>query len=305
MKPKWLLAALLLLATVAVFWFLKPTTKKADALGRDAYALTEKILAIGPRPPQSEGLDKVRALLKNELEAAGWKVSIQEFERDTAIGRVRFANLRARFSPSGDPWKSNNIKGLLCAHIDSKLYKDREFLGADDAASSCAAVVEIGKYLAQNKPAMAEQLELVLFDGEEAFTNSITTMDGLYGSRFYANSWRGSETKPKFGILLDMIGHKDLSIAIPSDSPKHLAKLMFSVAKKNGVAKHFDTAPGAIQDDHVPLNFVGIPTIDIIGDFSSKAWWHTPADNISIISEESLAISIGVVLGMLDELLPE
>jgi len=300
-KSKWILVSLLLVATFAAFWFFKPDAQSGK-LGLEAHALTKEILAIGPRPPGSEGLDKARALLKKELEDAGWSVSFQEFERDTPIGRIRFANLRARFTRAGDPW-ANHVEGLLCAHIDSKYYKDREFLGADDAASACAAVVEIGKHLSANKPEQAEKLELVLFDGEEAFAEDMTIMDGLYGSRFYANTWRNMENKPEFGILLDMIGHKDLSIRIPSDSPKHLAELMFSAAKRNGVASRFGTASGPIMDDHVPLNLVGIPTLDIIGDFANKSWWHTSGDNASIISPESLGISIGVVLRMLDELL--
>ena len=300
-KTKWILASLLLVATFAAFWFLKPDPN-SEKLGAEAHALTGKILAIGPRPPGSEGLEKARTLLTKELEAAGWVIARQEFERDTTIGRVRFTNLRARFKQEGDPWK-NKVEGLLCAHLDSKYFKDREFLGADDAASACAAVVEIGKHLSAEKPDQAAKLELVLFDGEEAFAENMTILDGLYGSRFYANTWRTRDDKPRFGILLDMVGHKDLSIRIPSDSPEKLAELMFSAAKKNGVASRFGTAPGPIMDDHLPLNLVGIPTLDIIGDFSNKAWWHTPGDNSSIISPKSLGISIGVVLRMLDELL--
>jgi len=305
MKTKWILASLLLVATVAVFWFLRPTVNGAGLLGTKAHALTGEILAYGPRPPGSEALDKVKAQLAKELEAHGWITRLEEFERDTPIGKVKFSNLRARMAvDTTDTWE-RETKGLLCAHIDSKYFKDKVFLGADDAASACAAVVEIGKYLSTEKPEQAAQMELVLFDGEEAFAKDMTILDGLYGSRHYANQWRSSEKKPSFGILLDMIGHKDLSIRIPSDSPEHLAKRMFSAAEEEGVSGHFGTAPGPIMDDHLPLNLVGIPTIDIIGDFSSKGWWHTSGDNGAIISAESLGISIRVVLRMLDGLLEE
>ena len=302
MKTKWILSSLLLVATVAAFWFLRPTGNVGRLLGFEAHALTGEILAIGSRPPGSVGLDTARALMAKELKSAGWVVVLQEFERDTPVGKVKFANLRARFAREGDPWKKK-VKGLLCAHLDSKTFNDRTFLGADDAASACAAVAVIGKLLARDKPEQAEQLELVLFDGEEAFAKDMTTLDGLYGSRHYANQWRGSDDKPGFGILLDMIGHENLSIRIPSDSPKDLAERMFSAAKEEDLAGHFGTAPTPIMDDHLPLNLVGIPTLDIIGDFSRKAWWHTTGDNESIISAESLGISIRVVLRMLDGLL--
>jgi glutaminyl-peptide cyclotransferase len=302
MKPKWIFATLLLVATLAAFWFFRPDAG-SGTLGIRAHSLTGEILAYGPRPPGSDALDKVKEHLAKELEASGWITRLQEFERDTPMGKVKFSNLRARIAvETTDTWE-RPVRGILCAHIDSKYFKDKEFLGADDAASACAAVAVIAKHLAETDRDKAEQLELVFFDGEEAFAKDMTILDGLYGSRFYANAWRSRDDKPRFGILMDMIGHKDLRIRIPSDSPKHLADLMFSEAKEQGVGGHFGTAPGEILDDHVPLNLVGIPTIDIIGDFSRKAWWHTTGDSAAIISPESLGISIGVVLGMLDELL--
>ena len=302
MKSNRLLLASLLLVAVVIFWFLgKPDN--TNRLGSDAHALTEEILSYGPRPPGSEALDQVRSHLSRKLEAAGWVTELQEFERDTPIGKVKFANLRARFkSNDTNPWQ-RQIDGLLCAHVDSKLYKDKLFLGADDAASACAAIVVIAKHLATEKPDQAAKLELVLFDGEEAFAENMTLMDGLYGSRHYANTWRTRDDKPKFGIVLDMIGHKNLRIRIPADSPEHLAELMFSVAEKQNVSSHFGTAPGSIMDDHVPLNLIGIPTLDIIGDFTNSKWWHTPGDNANIISPQSLSISISLTLEMLNQLL--
>ncbi len=304
MKSKRFLLALLLAAAVVAFWFLgKPDN--TNQLGSDAHALTGEILTFGPRPPGSEPLNQVRSHLSKELAAAGWVTDLQEFERDTSLGKIKFANLRARFQVKDqDPWQ-RKVDGLLCAHVDSKLYNDKVFLGADDAASACAAIAVIAKQLSTHKPEQAAKLELVFFDGEEAFANDMTILDGLYGSRHYANTWRTRNDKPKFGILLDMIGHKNLKIRIPSDSPKQLAELMFSVAKKQNVQSHYGIAAGTIMDDHVPLNLIGIPTLDIIGDFSSTRWWHTPADNVDIISPDSLNISIGVTLGMLDDLLAE
>ncbi len=302
MKSNRFLLASLLIAAVVTFWFLgKPDN--TNQLGNDALTLTNEILSHGPRPAGSEALDQVRSRLSKELEAAGWVVELQEFERDTAVGKIKFANLRARFKTAdANPWQ-RKIDGLLCAHVDSKLYKDKVFLGADDSASACAAMVVIAKHLATEKPDQAAKLEIVFFDGEEAFANNMTILDGLYGSRHYANTWRTRDDKPNFGILLDMIGHKNLNIRIPSDSPKKLADLMFSVAEKQNVSSHFGSSVNTIMDDHVPLNLIGIPTLDIIGDFTNSKWWHTPGDNADIISPESLSISIGVTMGMLDELL--
>ena len=268
-------------------------------LGQAAYAQTLAILAHGPRPPGSAGLQAVRSQLKAELEKAGWVTSGQAFERNTPAGNVAFENLRARFpAGAGDPW-AQPVQGILCAHIDSKTFKDKRFLGADDAASACAAIVEIGRFLAKSRPAQARSLELVFFDGEESLGPDITRLDGLYGSRYYANQWRALADKPKFGILLDMIGHDKLSIRLSSDTPPDLKDRVMTAAKAEDAERYFGMAMGPITDDQVPLNSAGIPTVDLIGEFGRGGWWHTAADNAKIISAKSLDISIRVTLRML------
>ena len=287
-----------MIAVLVVAWWWQARGSKG--LGAVAYEQTRSILTKGPRPPQSKALDKVRAYVAAQLQSSGWVTRREVFERQTPMGLIRFENLRARFVVGGaDPWE-RRVEGLLCAHIDSKFYGDKVFLGADDAASACAAIVVMADFLAKEKPEQAAALELVFFDGEEALEENITPQDGLYGSRHYANFWRARDDKPKWGILLDMVGHKNLSIRLPSDTPEDLKDLVFDAAKYESAEKHFGMAATPIIDDHVPLNFAGIPTVDIIGDFTRSGWWHTAGDNLNIISAESLDISIRVTLRMID-----
>jgi glutaminyl-peptide cyclotransferase len=298
-----LLLSILLVAAIAGGATLMLWDRDAPRLGQAAYRQTAAILEFGPRPPGSEALDAVRGHVRRELEAIGWVTAGQEFETLTPVGNVRFENVRARYSrDGGDPW-ARPVDGLLCAHIDSKFYKDIVFVGADDAASACAAIIEIARVLASQRPDQAERLELVFFDGEEAFGENITPRDGLYGSRYYANQWRTRDDKPRFGILLDMIGHENLSIRLPADTPPLLRDTVLQAAEAEGVRQRFGMAPGPIIDDHVPLNNVGIPTVDIIGDFTRRAWWHTSADNLNIISAQSLEISMRVTLRTIDVLM--
>jgi hypothetical protein len=298
MRSRWILMlAVPVAAAGGGWWWWNHAT--LPGLGQAAYQQTLAILAKGPRPPGSEGLKAVRNQLKAELEKTGWVTAGQAFERNTPAGNVAFENLRARFpAGTGDPW-AQPVQGILCAHLDSKTFKDKHFLGADDAASACAAIVEIARYLAKSKPAQAQNLELVFFDGEESLGPDITRMDGLYGSRHYANQWREQADKPKFGILLDMIGHDHLSIRLSTDTPPDLKDRVMAAAKAEDAEGHFAMATGPIIDDHVPLNLAGIPTVDLIGDFGRGGWWHTPADNAKIISPRSLDISIRVTLRML------
>ncbi len=40
--------------------------------------------------------------------------------------------------------------------------------------------------------------------------------------------------------------------------------------------------------------------MNLIGEFGRGGWWHTPADNLKIISAKSLDISMRVTLRLLD-----
>ena len=279
-----------------------------------AYAHTRKILSFGPRPPGSAGLSNTRKYITAQLEQLGWEVTPQTFSRkvnafvqDQRQGglipfrrEMRFTNLIARFGDSAE----NDIEGLLCAHIDSKLYLDRTFLGADDAASAVGVILELARQLKEH-PGMATRLELVFFDGEEAFGQNISPSDGLYGSKHYARVWQGAAHKPGFGIVLDMIGHKNLQIRYPSDTPVFLEKVLLEAARAADASERFKRGPNPIMDDHVALNGAGIPSIDVIGDFSQFPWWHTSRDNLRLISRDSLEITLQVTWEMLNALLPD
>jgi len=302
MRARFMLIGVIALAVaLGIFLYLRGAGGERE-LGAAAHQETAAILTFGPRPPGSEALDAVRAHVRARLEEAGWVTQGQAFEQQTVIGNVRFENVRARFpAGDGDPW-ARRVDGLLSAHIDSKLYTDQHFVGADDAASACAAIVVIGRHLARRNPALAARLELVFFDGEEAFGENITPRDGLYGSRHYAAGWRARDDKPRFGVVLDMVGHRDLRIALPSDTAPHLKEAVFAAAEAEGAAASFGMAAGPIIDDHVPLNFAGIPTVNLIGDFSRFRWWHTPNDNLDLIDPRSLDTSIRVTLRLLEDL---
>ena len=267
---------------------------------RAAYAPTREILSYGPRPTESAALKNTRAYITGQLEECGWTVTPQPFTQWVApLGKqLRFINLIARFGSASE----DQIDGLLGAHIDSKFYPDRRFLGADDAASAVGVILEFARQL-QNEPRKASRIELVFFDGEEAFGQNISPSDGLYGSKYYARHWRTASRRPSFGIILDMIGHRDLKIRYPSDTPRFLEDALLDAARATSSSDRFTKSLNPIMDDHVALNNAGIPTIDVIGDFSQFAWWHTEADNLSLISRDSLEITLAVTSEMLAILL--
>lgn len=264
-----------------------PTELWNEFSGDKAMANTKAQVDLGPRPAGSEALEKTRALITAELERNGWVVERQTFTDDTPRGKVTFVNLIGRFGGS-----NKTQDHIVSSHYDTKVYDTIQFVGANDGASSTGALMELSRVLAMD-PALAKRVELVFFDGEEAF-EQFTDVDGLYGSRHYASDLRRTKRAAQFkgGILWDMIGDKDLTITLPPDSPSHLIQGILAAATELKVREYFGFSEQAIWDDHVPLNQAGVPTIDII-DFKYPSW-HTADDTLDKLSPASLQ-TVGAV----------
>jgi Zn-dependent M28 family amino/carboxypeptidase len=161
------------------------------------------------------------------------------------------------------------------------------FVGANDGGSSTGLLLELARVMGQH-PDLARKIELVFFDGEEA-CEQFSEKDGLYGSRFFARQLQGASAKQfRGGLLFDMIGDRSLGITLPSDSPAEMARDIFAAAEALKLRNYFTYLGRELIDDHVPLNAIGIPTLDII-DFDFP-WWHTADDTMDKISAQSLQI---------------
>ncbi len=255
--------------------------------GDKAFQHVKRLTEFGPRPIGSETLEATRKYLIQNLESAGWRVERQIFTDQTPRGKFEFVNLIARFSgKNGGAASTTTQEAIVASHYDTKIFDTIRFVGASDGASSTGALLELARVLALD-PGMAQRVELVLFDGEEA-VSQFTETDGLYGSRYYARNLRETKRNAqfKFGILWDMIGDKDLTITLSPDSPPELARAILEASETLGIRKHFSYLNRPIWDDHVPLNMAHIPTIDLI-DFDYP-YWHTADDTLDKLSPESL-----------------
>jgi hypothetical protein len=265
-----------------------------DFSGEKALAHVQAMVDFGPRPPATEAIEKTRAYLISQLEAAGWKVERQNFSDDTPRGKVQFVNLIATFGSQPTP------SFLVCSHYDTKTFDNARFVGANDGGSSTGILVELARVLAED-PELAKKIELVFFDGEEAYV-AFTETDGLFGSRYFAKQLVAQNKAKQFrgGLLFDMVGDKSLTITLPPDSPAELARDIFASSDALNLRKHFTYFESDITDDHTPLNEIGIPVIDLI-DFDYPPW-HTPDDTIDKLSAESLRVTGAVACYFLSEL---
>ena len=253
--------------------------------GEKAFAHVRHLVDLGPRPAGSEALEKSRLYIIEQLKSAGWTVARSEFSDQTPRGKMTFVNLIARFGTSE---KKEAAQFLLCSHYDTKTFDTIRFVGANDGGSSTGLLIEMARVLALS-PALAAKIELLFFDGEEAFEN-FTATDGLYGSRHFAQELRdsGKAKSVRGGILFDMIGDKSLDVTLPPDSPPDLTRNIFAADDALGQRAHFTYLDRGMTDDHTPLNEIGIPVIDLI-DFDFPPW-HTAGDTVDKISAESLEI---------------
>ena len=147
---------------------------------------------------------------RNELKASGWQVTRQAFTDDTPRGKIHFLNLVAQFSEHG---KRTSPSFLLCSHYDTKMFDTIRFVGANDGGSSTGLLLELARVLGRH-PSLASKIELVFFDGEEAF-DQFSETDGVYGSRYFARQmaarlgWDSTEMKRRMRVIPNGVALED------------------------------------------------------------------------------------------------
>jgi glutaminyl-peptide cyclotransferase len=255
-----------------------------------AFRDLESLVRIGPRPAGSAAAGEARALIRDRLRQAGWVVEAHEFSVARHGGApVAMTNLIARRSNDAAP------RVLVITHYDTKNIPGIAFLGANDGASGVAVLLELARVTAGDEP--PPPLELIFFDGEEAFGANISPDDGLYGSKALAQRMAddGSLAQVRAVVLVDMVGDRDLNLALDFRSSPELRASYEAAAAKLGLPPPFDPqqAMGVI-DDHSPFQDRGVQEVLALIDFqfgsrtSPGPRWHTAGDTLESVSAESL-----------------
>ena len=301
MKRAPILVLLLLLIAAGAWFFLgkKPAAPEIGARvpfqnfpaaladqfsGEKSLAHVKAIVDIGPRPPASEGYEKVLKYAEAEFSRNGWTSKRQSFTRATPKGPLVFTNLLARHSSGESDWKKSTPV-VIAGHLDGKGIEAFHFVAANDGASSTGVILELSRVLASD-PAAAAKVEFALFDGEEAILQNITSSDGLYGSKYYAHDISTRSTWPSMGIVLDLVGDSSYDFFYNPEAPLPFATAVEKAAEASGLKVH--RSHGPILDDHVPLQDTGLPCLHLIGDFTSMPYWHQAGDTMEIIDAEAL-----------------
>lgn len=269
-----------------------------------AYSFIEKQLSFGVRVPGTDGHLKTRDWIISKMKFYGASVEIQEFKSSFLTKKdVPSYNIIAKINPEIQE------RIALFAHWDTRLIaekdadqskKEKPIAGAVDGASGVAGLLEIARLVKDHPIDLG--IDFVFFDVEDQGDDT-SNLSWCQGSQFWSKSVANQETKPQFGILLDLIGAKNATYSKEEYSAKmagSIQKKVWELAAVMGKGNVFINAPiGAITDDHYYVNTIAnIPCIDIIetkpsGYFSD--YHHTHNDNITAIDKNNLAAVIQVV----------
>src|SRR4051812_33005442 len=236
-------------------------------------------------------LAQCRAYIEAQMKAAGITYREQPFDAMTPAGVIHMINVIGTI-PGRRPDRI-----ALATHYDTKRFAEFTFLGASDAASSTAAVLELGRILKGRQNEFT--VELLFLDGEEAVNTEWRDPDNTYGSKYYVKAAQQARTLGglKALVLLDMVGDRDLDIRRDSNSARWLNDIVWSSASALGHRDTFIDDDFTVEDDHLPFVEAGVASVDIIDlDYPQ---WHTPDDDLAHVSQRSLQIVGDVVLDAL------
>ncbi|MCJ7508767.1 MAG: M28 family peptidase [candidate division Zixibacteria bacterium] len=243
---------------------------------------------FGPRNPGSISHSKTKNYLLDKLSQSTNLVRTQNFVYHDSLNNsdLNLTNIIASFYPE------ETKRVLLGAHWDTRPFADKELdsslkdkpiPGANDGASGVAVLLEMANILSKSKPKYG--VDIVFFDGEDGGREG--GEDWCIGSKYFAKNL--GDYHPQFGIILDMIGDKDLNIYPEGYSVTYAPKvvdLVWSRARKLNYQCFGSSVKHTLVDDHLPLISAGVPCIDVV-DFDYP-YWHTLSDTPDRCSSESL-----------------
>lgn len=282
--------------------------------GQFAFQVLEKMCEIGPRVSGTAAMTTQQEFLAKHFESLGATIGWQPFQGMHPVNQtpVEFRNLLVQFHPD------RQARILLACHYDTRPFPDLDrtnptgtFLGANDGASGVGLLCELGKFMPELQSDYG--VDFVFFDAEEfVFQNGRDPY--FLGSTHFANQYIATPPPWRYvaGVLVDMVGDKDLNIYLEINSWKdarEIARQIWDVAQRMDVKEFIPRTRHEVRDDHLPLiNIAKIPTCNVIdfdypspSDTRKNRYWHTTEDTPDKCSAESLAKVGNVLLAWLRE----
>jgi glutaminyl-peptide cyclotransferase len=270
-----------------------PAVKPLPFDAKRAMTYLEAICKIGPRISGTEGMRKQQELIYKHFDSRGARLRYQRFTAEqVSQGRpVQMANLVASWHPE----RSRRV--ILCSHYDTRPIADQEpdardwhrpFLSANDGGSGVALLMELGNHMKDLTTEVG--VDFVLFDGEEYIFDHDRDQY-FFGSKQFARVYRQGQQKTRYvgAVLLDMVAGKDAHLPAEQNSwrsARPLVQDLWRIAVDQKCTIFQNEMGETVLDDHLALNEVGIPAVDLI-DFKYPHW-HRLTDVPANCSGESM-----------------
>jgi hypothetical protein len=276
-----------------------------------AYAFVRAQCDFGPRVPNTEAHVQCADYLIGKMSEWSDTVIVQKgvvtaFDKT----RLNFRNIIASFNPG------NSRRILFFAHWDTRPWadqdsvnKDKPALGADDGASGVAVLMEIARQLKNTKSTVG--VDIIFFDAEDwGKEGGGEGSEDTYalGTQYWTKHLHVPDYSAGYGILLDMVGAKNAHFrkeGLSKSEANFVVDKVWQMAGRLGYSSYFlYEDAGWVTDDHVYVNKINIPSIDIInsspGTRSGFApHWHTHADNMEVIDRNTLRAVGQTLIGVI------
>lgn len=266
-----------------------------------AFHYIEKQISFGPRVPGTDPHTKCAQWILSHAQQLGLKAEIQEFKGMIPNGKkVTGKNILVAIQPE------NPIRILFFTHWDSRYTADQDpepanhkkaVPAADDGASGTAVLLEMINQL-HDKP-LNIGIDFFFTDMEDQGEDNGTNPESwCQGAQYWSQQMKSAVNKPKWGILLDMVGASGARFGKEGVSMYYAPGLMnrvWTLAQEMGFGAYFtDDITGEITDDHYFVNKIAnIPSIDIINrppgtQSGFVPHWHTIKDDVPVIDKRVL-----------------
>jgi hypothetical protein len=251
--------------------------------GKRAMGYLEEICKIGPRISGTAGMRKQQELIIKHFKALGATVQKQTFDARQRSQRneVSMTNLIVSWHPE------RTRRVILCSHYDTRPIADQEirrsrwreaFISANDGGSGVAWLMEMGNQMKDLRTNVG--VDFVFFDGEE-YVFEPRGDKYFFGSEHFARSYKKNRPRYRYiaAVLLDMIATPNPRFPAERNSyvrAGSLVQQIWKIAAEHECPAFADVVGPEVMDDHLALNAVGIPAIDIVppleGQWAYKHW---------------------------------
>ncbi|MDE6012547.1 MAG: M28 family peptidase [Prevotella sp.] len=269
-----------------------------------AYSFCQQQCDFGPRTMNSEAHEQCAQWIVSKFQGYGLEVIEQRATLKGFDGTPLLSNnIIAQFRPAC------NDRLMICAHWDSRPWADNDpdesnhtkpVMAANDGASGVGVMLELARLLSMADSTLRPDLgiDLICFDAEDWGSDNHPDSWAL-GAQHWAAHLHRENYRPRYGILLDMVGGQGATFYQEGFSKLKAPQVVDRVWKAAQVAGYGSIFPNQegdyITDDHGPVNDIAhIPCIDIIAYYpycqesSFGPTWHTVDDTMEHLDRNTL-----------------